>query len=164
MLAHAAISALIISLIYQTLTKDPRQRSIALLITAGVICFALFSAYTYQVPNLNRWMTPISRNLSFGEELLNLILWSVLLQRRASDYLLLMVSAGIGVQVTGEVIGITLALYAHNPSVKWVPNSLVFLCEVSCLLIWLRAFRGAHSGADASTTPLPFRSTTSSHS
>src|ERR1700736_1530076 len=102
-----------------------------------VICFVLFSAYIFDERHVSRWMTSVSRNLSFCEEILNLILWALLIQRRESDYLLLMVSAGTGVQGTGEAIGHTLRLYAHHGSPIWAPNLLVYLAEILCLGIWI---------------------------
>lgn len=152
--AHAVISLLIISLIWQAMEDKPGRTRSAQLLFAGVLCFALLSAYIFYDSHLNRWMTPVSRNLSFCEELLNLLLWTMLLQRRASDYQLLMVSAGIGVQVTGEVIGHTLRLYTHT---EWVPNVLLSLCEILCLVIWIWAFRAARSahpsGSGTNTAP-----------
>ncbi len=145
LIAHAAISLLIISLIWQTLDADQNRKATVILIGAGVLCFALASAYIFYDPRMTRWMTPLSRNLSFCEEVLNLILWSILLKGRASDYLLLMVSAGIGLQVTGEVIGHTLRLYT-GPSTLWVPNTLVYISEIVCLCIWIWAFRAAVNG------------------
>ena len=142
LIAHAAISVLMLSLIWQTREQGRERRNLVLLVAAGVCIFALASTYIFHDPRLNRWMTPLSRNLSFGEEVLNLILWSILLQAKVSDYLLLMVSAGIGVQVTGEVIGHTLRLYT-GPSTVWVPNNLVYFSEIVCLGIWIWAFRGA---------------------
>ena len=145
LIAHAAISLLIISLIWQTLDAGQNRKVNVMMIGAGVLCFAIGSAYIFYDPRITRWMTPVSRNLSFCEEVLNLILWSILLKGRASDYLLLMVSAGIGLQVTGEVIGHTLRLYT-GPSTLWVPNTLVYISEIVCLCIWIWAFRAAANG------------------
>lgn len=145
LVAHAAISFLMISLIWQTIDDEDARKKTVSLVAAGVVCFAIASAFIFYDPHLSRWMTPLSRNLSFGEEVLNLILWSILLKGRASDYLLLMVSAGIGVQVTGEVIGHTLRLYTNNSTV-WVPNLLVYISEIVCLCIWIWAFRAAAKG------------------
>ena len=142
LIAHAAISLLIVSLIWQTLEANQARKVTVALIAAGLLGFAIASAYVFHAPQLSRWMTPLSRNLSFCEEILNLILWSILLKSKASNYLLLMVSAGIGVQVTGEVIGHTLRLYT-GPSTVWVPNTLVYISEIVCLCIWIWAFRAA---------------------
>jgi hypothetical protein len=145
MIAHAAILLLTISLIRQGLEHRPERRNAILLLGVAVLCFALFSAYIFHDKHVSRWMTSLSRNLSFCEEMLNLILWSLLIQRRDSDYLLLMVSAGIGVQVTGEAIGHTLRLYTHSRSLVWVPNLLVYVAEILCLCIWIWAFRSARN-------------------
>lgn len=143
MLAHAAILLLTISLVGKTLERQPRRQLTIGILVLGVLGFALFSAYSLHDSNLSRWMTSLTRNLSFCEEILNMILWMLLIQRRDSDYLLLMVSAGIGVQVTGEAIGHTLRLYtfAHQRTMVWVPNLLVYVAEILCLCIWIWAFR-----------------------
>jgi hypothetical protein len=145
MIAHAAIVLLTISLVGQTLEQRPERRKAIVLLGVAVVCFALFSAYIFHEANISRWMTSVSRNLSFCEEMLNLILWTLLIQRRDSDYLLLMVSAGIGVQVTGEAIGHTLRLYTRSHSAVWVPNLLVYVAEILCLCIWIWAFRSARN-------------------
>jgi hypothetical protein len=153
LIAHGAISLLTISLIWQSLDVRQSRRKITAFLGFAMLCFVLFSAYIFHEPNFNRWMTSVSRNLSFGEEILNLLLWTILIQRRDSDYLLLMVSAGIGVQVTGEAIGHTLRLYTHSPTM-WVPNLLVHMAELLCLAIWIWAFRSARTKQAALEQPV----------
>src|SRR5205823_3303696 len=145
MLGHAVISLLMLSLIWQTLEPHQRRRDIVAFLTLAVVCFAAYSVYIFQNPSVNRWMTSVSRNLSFCEEFLNFILWTLLIQRRDFDQLLLLVSAGIGVQVTGEAIGHTLRLYTRSHSTVWVPNLLVYVAEILCLCIWIWAFRSARN-------------------
>ena len=109
-------------------------------------CLALGSILIFRDPLPSRWLVPVTRNLSFGEEICNLVLWSLLLQRSEFDQQHLIVSAGIGIQVTGEVIGHTLRLYS-SPALIWVPDLLIFLCETLCLLVWVWAFRNNRPGA-----------------
>ena len=106
---------------------------------AGMVVFACLSLLVLQSPNINAWFIGFSRNLSFGEEVLNLILWTLLLQRGELDLQLIILSAGIGFQVTGEVIGLTLRPYTTDAN-RWVPDLLVQFCELLCLAIWLWAF------------------------
>src|SRR5438128_12116290 len=68
MLAHAVISLLMLSLIWQTLEQHQRRRDIVAFLMLAVVCFALYSVYIFQNPSVNRWMTSVSRNLSFCEE------------------------------------------------------------------------------------------------
>jgi hypothetical protein len=109
----------------------------------GAVAFAVGSMYVFHSPTLGQWMTPVSRNLSFCEEVLNLVLWAILVRHEEHDLTLLLVSAGLGIQVTGEVIGHTLRLYSHSRSVVWIPDVLTNIAQFSCLLIWIWAFHRA---------------------
>jgi len=115
----------------------------------GAVGFAVGSMYVYYSPTLGRWMTPVSRNLSFCEEVLNLVLWAILVRQEDHDLTLLLVSAGLGIQVTGEVIGHTLRLYSQSRSVVWIPDVLTNMAQFSCLLIWIWAFRRARQAPPA---------------
>src|SRR6267378_947519 len=66
---------------------------------AGV---ALGSILAFRDPRINVWMTPVSRNLSFCEQIFNFMLWTALIRNRDYDRLLVFISAGIGIQVTGK--------------------------------------------------------------
>ena len=139
MVAHLCILLVIVALIYRVMAGNPMQKwAPAAGVLAGV-AVGVVSLVFYHAPLLSKWMTPVTRNLSFTEEILNFVLWGLLLEKRDYDRQLLMVSAGIGIQVTGEVIGHTLRIYATS-SIVWLPNFLVFVCEILCLLIWIAAF------------------------
>jgi hypothetical protein len=109
----------------------------------GTVAFAVGSMLAFYSPTLGRWMTPVSRNLSFCEEVLNLILWAILVRQEDHDPILLLVSAGLGIQVTGEVIGHTLRLYSDSRTVVWIPDVLTNIAQFSCLVIWIWAFHRA---------------------
>lgn len=138
LLAHTLVIVLISMLIRRAVPVAVKNRAVVAVLL-GMAALAASSLVILYSSHINRWMTPVTRNMSFGEELLNLILWTLLLQKSDYDYQLLVVSAGIGIQVTGEVIGHTLRLYTSNSSM-WVPDQLVFISEMMCLLVWLWAF------------------------
>lgn len=142
MVGHACISLIIISMIREALAGQPSRRQVPPLLIAGMIAVALVSLVLFYSPQLNKWITPVSRNLSFGEEVLNLVLWSLLLQRSDFDSQFLIVSAGIGIQVTGEVVGHTLRLYTTKSTI-WVPTLLNTVCEIVCLMVLIWAFTSA---------------------
>jgi hypothetical protein len=125
------------------------------MIVAPVLVFVGVTLYLLYNPQSGRgWILPLSRNLSFCEELLNFVLWTILIRNRSRDVVLLLVSAGLGIQVTGEVIGRTIRLYARAPSISWLPDAIVLLCEVGALYIWYRAFR-AYGRQRAESQPSP---------
>jgi hypothetical protein len=139
---HFLILWILISLTYQALSGDPKQRRLTLLFAAAVMVFAAGSLVYFHAPRLGPWLTPVSRNMSLCEEMLNLVLWAILIQRRDHDYQLLLVSAGIGIKVTGEVIGHTLRMYSRSDNTMWVPDLVVSLSELLWLFLWVWAFRG----------------------
>jgi len=81
-------------------------------------------------------MTPVSRNLSFCEQILNFMLWTALIRNRDYDRLLVFISAGIGIQVTGEVIGHTIRTFTRMRTMIWLPDTLLMVSEIVCLLTW----------------------------
>lgn len=153
-LGHLGITLIIVFLIREGMTGKPFQTITAYALVVFMICLAAVSLVAFREPHANHWLTQVTRNLSFGEELLNFVLWGVLIQRAEIDSRLLMVSAGIGVQVSGEVIGITLRLYASK-STAWVPNLLTISCELLCLSVWIWAFRSSGvPPAQSQTVPI----------
>ncbi len=154
-LAHLGITLIIVLLIREALAGRPYQTAAACGLLAFMICVAVVSLVLFHEPRTNHWLTQVTRNLSFGEEILNFVLWGVLMQNTEIDYQLMLVSAGIGVQVSGEVIGITLRLYAPV-STAWVPNLLTYCCEILCLCVWIWAFK-AKGPQMAQQDTLPIR-------
>src|SRR6202171_6312739 len=139
--SHALITLILVSLIRESLETSPDLKRLAtLLVPLAVLCVAIGSAFTFRNHYLTAWMTPVSRNLSFCEELLNFMLWSILIRKRDYDRLLLFISAGIGVQVTGEVIGNTIRTFMRKGTPIWLPDTLLMVSEIICLLTWVWAF------------------------
>lgn len=142
MILHAFVVLIVVGLVSQALGSHPYRVSVRWLLFVLPILVGVASMFYYETASINRWMTPVSRNLSFCEEVLVFILWGILLQNRVQDQVLLLVSSGLGIQVTGEVIGHTLRIYARSRDM-WLPNVLVNASDLLCLIIWLWAFRAA---------------------
>ena len=142
LVSHALITLILLSLIRESLGSNGDLKRLASwvlpLAMAGV---AIGSVLAFQDPSINVWMTPVSRNLSFAEEILNFMLWTALIRNRDYDRLLLFISAGIGVQVTGEVIGHTIRTFMQKQGTMiWLPDTLLMVSEIICLLTWVWAF------------------------
>lgn len=142
LVTHALITLILISLIRESLGSNVDLRRLASWVLPVVIAgVALGSLLVFQDTSINVWMTPVSRNLSFAEEILNFMLWTALIRNRDYDRLLLFISAGIGVQVTGEVIGHTIRTFMQKGGTMiWLPDTLVMVSEIVCLLTWVWAF------------------------
>jgi hypothetical protein len=152
---HGLILLLVLFLIREALVGNRGVDMSAFMIVAAVVAFVVVTLYLLYDPRSGKhWMFPLSRNLSFIEEVLNFVLWTILIRNRSGDVVLLLVSAGLGIQVTGEVIGRTIRLYARAPSVSWLPDAIIVLCEAGALYVWYRAFR-AYGRQRAGSRPRP---------
>ncbi len=141
---HAFVILIIASLVRSALPPSAKSRLVSILLLLFAVTVGLVSMYAFYNVQLNRWMTPVSRNLSFAEEVLVFLLWAILIRARTQDQVLLLVSSGLGIQVTGEVIAHTLRLYSKSRDM-WLPNLLLNAADLLCLIIWLWAFRTART-------------------
>src|SRR5581483_4396640 len=140
-ISHGLIIVLILSLIEQS-TTAARNSSRFMVFLAGAVVLGGFGFLAVSLLyhfGIVQWTTPVSRDLSLCEEILNFVLWGALVRSRRRDSLLLLVTAGIGLQVTGEVIGHTIRLYASQ-ELLWLPDLIVLGSELLCGLIWNYAF------------------------
>lgn len=92
------------------------------------------SAFVY-----NRWLTHISRDLAVLSIVLNLLLWSRLLADRKRDPLVVLISAGLGVQFTGDAMGHALRYFPNE--LKDLGNLVFAGTTVLASFIWFRAFQ-----------------------
>src|SRR5690242_3307833 len=131
----------VISFLYLA-TRDVRKR--ALVRTSLIIGAALFAAisflvhYNSQVVS-SRWMTPWTRDLDFGSAILDLALWTILLNARKYDMELFMLTGALGIRFTGEAIGH--ALRNQFPGLLLAADTTVVLASLVCLYIWWQVFR-----------------------
>ena len=135
---HGLVLLMVLFLIREALVGHRAPDLSAFVILACGIAFVATTLYMLYTGA--GWFYPLSRNLSFVEEVLNFVLWAILIRNRSRDVVLLLVSAGLGIQVTGEVIGRTIGFYLQSPSVAWLPDGLVMICQLFALYIWYRAF------------------------
>lgn len=130
------VFCLVISLIHRTVKGRGRRR---LWFVLGLIVIAVSAFQGMPKGNFNRWMTELSRNLSFCAVLLNLILWMALIRHKPEDHRLLLISGGLGVQMAGKAIGHSLRQMARSLIIPG--NLLIVLSHLLCLYIWWQAFR-----------------------
>jgi hypothetical protein len=143
---------LMMSLIYRALEGVGGRLALSLGLTITVAVILLGSLVWSGVTLANyRWMTPLSRNLSFSSALLNLVLWSALLRRRGLSGQLLMISAGLGLVTTGKAVGHSLRLISGK-AVDF-GNLVIVGTFLLSLLLWWYAF------ARLGSTPKPRRRT-----
>lgn len=110
-----------------------------LVVGAALICAISF--FAHRSPHLNRQMTLVSRDLNICAVILDLVLWSLLLTARPPNRRLMLLSGGLGLQLTGAIMGEQLRQFSHS---LFLTGTLL---EVTTgflgLYIWWRALRVA---------------------
>jgi hypothetical protein len=108
-----------------------------LVLAAAAICAISFALH-YGLPR-NRQMTLISRDLNICAVILDLILWSLLVAARRPDRRLMLLSGGLGLQLTGAVMGEQLRHFAR--SLYLTGTLLEVTTGLLALYVWWRALR-----------------------
>lgn len=130
----------VISLLYRATRGITGRALTRLLLLAGAVVVAGTSFLIhYDSHAINRWMTLWIRDLDFSSAILDLALWTILLNARKYDMELFMLSGALGIRFTGEAIGH--ALRSQFPSLLLVGNTIVMLAPLPCLYIWWRVFK-----------------------
>jgi hypothetical protein len=132
---------MVTSLTYLAMEGNPK-RAMAGRVLAGVVVVVLLLPFVIFNPPRFRshWYYHTSQLLSFGGAILNLFLWTALLGSRRRDPRLLMVSAGVGVAVTGAAISYG-ALALLNKAYSALPEILLGVTHVVSVFILCWAFR-----------------------
>jgi hypothetical protein len=86
-------------------------------------------------------MTLVSRDLNICAVILDLMLWSLLLTARRPDRRLMLLSGGLGLQLTGAIMGEQLRHFSH--SLLLTGTLLEVTTGFLGLYIWWRALRTA---------------------
>jgi hypothetical protein len=137
------VFGVVVSLIHEATSQAPRRRPVRAALVAGAIAFAAISFlihYNSRVVS-GAWMTPWSRDINFVSAVLDLALWALLLASARKDRCLLMLTAALGIQFTGEAIG--QSLRRLSPSVVFTGDVLILLVNLACLYLWWQALRMA---------------------
>jgi hypothetical protein len=154
---QTALFALVVSLAAHVIPRDARGQAYERLLTVVAATIWIGSLFAYYDSRLNTWMTPVVRNLSFFTGMLNLLVWFAYARLRSSDVTRLMITAGLGLQMTGEAIGQAIRLINYSSNSKLAGALLVVLSHMLCLFIWWRAFRAEQSMRPRGPAPLPPR-------
>jgi hypothetical protein len=134
---------MVIALIYRALEGSALRTAMGrlmgtVLVIVLVVPFVLFSARRFSTS----WFDSTSQLLNFGGAILNLALWTVLIGTKKRDPLLLTVSAGLGVAVTGAAIAFGLRRFTPPESTpQQLVNLFKTLTYLASVAIWCWAFR-----------------------
>lgn len=152
-----AISLLVLQLIYRAGRETPSRATLIRVLTVGSIFAALVSVTVHFDKKPNTFMASVTRDLTFLAALLNMVLWRFLMQVRKREFLLLAVSAGVGIQCTGDAIGHSFRIVAKQVGsadlIYEIGNILMSLVAVMTVAIWYIAFSRSKYRAASPTQP-----------
>jgi hypothetical protein len=143
---------MVILLTYQALEGSTLRTGMgrllgAVLVIVLVVPFVLFSARRFS----SAWFDGTSQLLNFGGAIMNLGLWTALIGTKKRDPVLLTVSAGLGVAVTGAAIAFGLRRFTPpGGTTQQLANLFKIVTYLASVAIWCWAFRPA---ARKSPTP-----------
>jgi hypothetical protein len=147
---------MVITLIYRAVEGSPVRIAMGRLLGAVVaivlvVPFVLFSARRFSTA----WFNGTSQLLNFGAAIMNLGLWTALIGTKKRDPLLLTVSAGLGVAVTGAAIAYGLRRFTPPTSTpQQLANLFKTLTYLASVAIWCWAFRPAAKKNPAPPAPV----------
>ncbi|MBL8237169.1 MAG: hypothetical protein JNM66_07115 [Bryobacterales bacterium] len=139
-----AVFLLVLQLIYRVGREMPTRARLLRMLTLGAFVVAGLSVLLHFEKRPNAFMTSVTRDLTFLTAIMNLILWRFLMQLRKRNFLLLAVSAGLGIQCTGDAIGHSFRMLARQAgsvgAIHDLGNILMSLASVITIAIWHTAF------------------------
>ena len=145
---------MVIDLTYRAMERNPARGMMARLLGGIVLLMLLLPFVVFQEPPFKAsgapnasWFDHTSQLLNFGGAILNLGLWTALLSSRNRDSQLLMVSAGLGVAVTGAAISYGLRSLFHD--YQGAANLFYVVTRAASAFIWCWAFRPSARAASA---------------
>lgn len=139
MLRQTGILAVVVSLIVKATPAGPKRQPFARMVVAGSVLFWSISLYACYAPRLGHWMNAFDRNLSFGSAILNLLLWTRLMVFRNQDRQILLISSGLGLQMAGQAIG--MSLISMSPALWVLGSNIAVFSSFLCSYVWWRALR-----------------------
>ncbi len=146
---------LMLQLIRKTLIALEQKERVIYLLAALSVLVAV-SAYTWFQTDASTARTFLRTRqvVSFWMVLLNLYWWTLLLRKRTLDRRILLLSAGIGLLMTGQVIsdGVN-AIDARSAWLGLLAALIMYATHFACLITWYNAFNPANSSVPSKIRP-----------
>jgi hypothetical protein len=140
LIRQSGLYCVVISLVLHAMPSNQKRSAlIRMLIGIAFLFWAGCILVYYEPSRVSFWMTLVIRNISFCTAIVTLILWFVLIASETRDPRLLMITGGLGVQVTGEAIGQSLRNLSR--STVLAGSLITVFGYFLCLYIWWRALQ-----------------------
>jgi hypothetical protein len=145
---------LVITLTYNVMEGNPLLPGVGRMLTIIAVAAAILPFVLYHPYFTGTWFQHTSQLLSLGAAFMNLLLWTAILGRKGQrDHQLLMVSAGVGVAVTGLAVSYGLLQFMSSDAVRWLPDLFKALTQVAGNAIWCWAFWPAFARRQTGHSP-----------
>ncbi len=143
---HVLLLTLMLQLIRKTLLGLELNPRIIVLLAAISLLVAI-SAYNYYGAAMStKTLLQTRQVVSFWMVLLNLYWWTLLLRKRQLDRRVLLLSAGIGLMMTGQVIGDGIASISERKGwMALVAILIMYGTHFACLYAWYSAFQPGYA-------------------
>ena len=134
-------------------TEDPKSPARSLRIPLLIVATAAIALpFLSSAPLLSvHWYRFASQVLNFGGTLLNMGLWMGLIASKKRDPQLLLVSAGLGIAVTGQALYYGALLLTPPGWLRMIGDQLNVLTHILGVAIWCYAFRPSTRKSKPST-------------
>ncbi len=146
LLMHLLLLALMLQLTRTTL-KSLELGTRIVIPLALISCLIGILAYQYFGAELKKPILLKTRQVvSFWMVLLNLYWWTLLLRKRQLDRRVLLLSAGIGLMMTGQVIGD--GIVSMSDAKGWgalLGSAVMYSTHFACLYAWYNAFNPGYA-------------------
>ncbi len=140
---HIILLGLMLQLIDQTHARLGMARERLGLLAGVSLLVTIAAVWYYSGPSLAVQFTKVRQVISFWMVLLNLYWWTLLVRQKNLDRRILLLSAGIGLQMTGQVIsdGLLGMVTRRDDYALLITGLLIiFFTHFACLLSWYAAF------------------------
>lgn len=142
-LLDALVFVMVILLTYRALENSPIRPSVGrflVLVSAAAVTLPFILFYRGQFDTA--WLNASAQWLNFGAAVLNLALWTAIIGTRNRDRQILMVSAGLGVLVTGSAVSFGLRQFTVEAvgAPRALANLFGQVTHLAGVSIWCWAF------------------------
>ncbi|MFN7544923.1 MAG: hypothetical protein ACK5TN_19255 [Acidobacteriota bacterium] len=150
LIIHILLLIFMLQLLRETLSALACQSSVTVYLSVFSFAITVLSYYYlgFQTQSAYLRFFRTRQVVSFWLVLVNLYWWTLLLRRRQLDRRILLLSAGIGLLMTGQVMGDGIStIYTDNASLQLFGAVVMYGSHCAYLYVWFNAFRPAHTFA-----------------
>jgi len=139
-LRHFSGFAAVMSLYLKVTAVDRGMQRMRLRVIVGAIGITAFilAGHLLAYEDIESYLSVVGRDMSFFTAILILMLWMTLIRYRTRDPFLFLISSGLGLNMTGEAISLSL-YYLGAP--YGIASGIGVISHILCLLIWIKALR-----------------------